>query len=418
MNDNRAQQAEEILDRAVDELHRSPVPPGPPPEKLRAVLLAGQQGREYSRPKTFRERIFKMNRIAAAAAAIVIVAGIVGVWMWASGGPEGKGAAWAAVQARLRQVETMTCTITMEQEGQPGFELKMMFKEGGLMRQEVSKPARAVNIMNLKQGKMISLLPGEKKAITIDLTALPEEVRKQKEEENFLDEMKKLIEKSETPLGERQIAGKTTRGYEVDCEGQRLSIWVDADTAEPIEMEMKMFQGKMRLTMSDFALDQPLDDSLFSLEIPEGYEVAGQMKLSEATAEDVAALLEIWAKMRGGTFPDGVTPQDMMQDMQAAGKPPSDELAMRFGELAARVFILQADPKRNVHYTGKGLKPGEKDKPIFWFLPAGAEKYKVIYADLSIADVAEEDLPNEAEQNADDRPQPQETAPEPAPAAE
>jgi hypothetical protein len=45
------------------------------------------------------------------------------------------------------------------------------------------------------------------------------------------------------------------------------------------------------------------------------------------------------------------------------------------------------------HYAGSGVKLGEADKAIFWYLPDGAGTYRVIYGDLSVKDVAEADLP-------------------------
>jgi hypothetical protein len=45
------------------------------------------------------------------------------------------------------------------------------------------------------------------------------------------------------------------------------------------------------------------------------------------------------------------------------------------------------------HYAGNGVKVGEADKAIFWYLPEGSGAYRVIYGDLSVKDVAEENLP-------------------------
>lgn len=58
----------------------------------------------------------------------------------------------------------------------------------------------------------------------------------------------------------------------------------------------------------------------------------------------------------------------------------------------ARAIVLIAQ-HGEAHYAGKGVKLGDAETAIFWFLPKDAETYKVIYGDLSIKDVAEEDLP-------------------------
>ena len=40
----------------------------------------------------------------------------------------------------------------------------------------------------------------------------------------------------------------------------------------------------------------------------------------------------------------------------------------------------------DAHYAGKGVKRDAKDRPIFWYQPEGAKKYRVIYADLAAGD--------------------------------
>ena len=44
------------------------------------------------------------------------------------------------------------------------------------------------------------------------------------------------------------------------------------------------------------------------------------------------------------------------------------------------------------HYVGKDVKLGTPDRPIFWYKPTGADKYSVIYADLSVKDMASDDV--------------------------
>lgn len=45
------------------------------------------------------------------------------------------------------------------------------------------------------------------------------------------------------------------------------------------------------------------------------------------------------------------------------------------------------------HYTGNGVRLGEADKPIFWYRPANASMYRVIYGDLSVREVSKDALP-------------------------
>ena len=47
-------------------------------------------------------------------------------------------------------------------------------------------------------------------------------------------------------------------------------------------------------------------------------------------------------------------------------------------------FVSGLPPEADVHYAGKGVLLGAAEKPIFWYRPKGAKKYRVIYADLSV----------------------------------
>lgn len=44
-------------------------------------------------------------------------------------------------------------------------------------------------------------------------------------------------------------------------------------------------------------------------------------------------------------------------------------------------------PQADAHYAGKGISLGAPNTPIFWYKPTGAEKYRVIYADLSVKEL-------------------------------
>jgi hypothetical protein len=47
-------------------------------------------------------------------------------------------------------------------------------------------------------------------------------------------------------------------------------------------------------------------------------------------------------------------------------------------------FVDILSPASDAHYVGKGVSPGEADKPIFWYRPLNSKRYRVIYADFSV----------------------------------
>jgi hypothetical protein len=57
------------------------------------------------------------------------------------------------------------------------------------------------------------------------------------------------------------------------------------------------------------------------------------------------------------------------------------------------VFVLVLKDENDWHYVGEDVKLGDGDSPICWYKPTGSETYRVIYGDLSVKDIAPEDLP-------------------------
>ena len=50
-------------------------------------------------------------------------------------------------------------------------------------------------------------------------------------------------------------------------------------------------------------------------------------------------------------------------------------------------FYEMLKPENDPHYVGGGVKLGTPDRPILWYRPTGTDKYRVIWADLSVKDM-------------------------------
>ncbi len=69
----------------------------------------------------------------------------------------------------------------------------------------------------------------------------------------------------------------------------------------------------------------------------------------------------------------------------------SDDDAQRLMQRSTTIargfqFALELPESADAHYAGKGVKRDAKERPIFWYKPQGAGKYRVIFADLSVKD--------------------------------
>ena len=393
---------EDVVDRAIRCVREAPVPNGPPPDVLEAVLAAGGPWAAKPKARTIRERIFKMNRITRIAAAIAIAAGIAGLFVWLV---TGNGVAFADVLEKVRSARTVRFKIKAQVELMPGtvqeFDSDVMVLEPGKIRQTM--PGGGVMISDSQQGRFLTLLPGQKKAIVTEATGQPQD--QNQNQMTFIEQLRNLQEGSEERLGEEEIDGRTATGFRVrGKEGWDWTIWADAETGLPVRVEVKAdtFGTGMPVVMSDFVFGEEMDESLFSLTPPEGYTVREmQVDASVPTEEDLIKALRSTTVMTDGVFPPEFTLNAVTK--MWAGKLDkgrqvdlSREVEELFKSLTrALMFVQRLKPENDWHYAGEGVKSGDASKPVCWWRPNGSD-YRVIYGDLSVRDVPSENLPAEA----------------------
>jgi hypothetical protein len=154
--------------------------------------------------------------------------------------------------------------------------------------------------------------------------------------------------------------------------------------------------------MKNFQLDPPIDDSLISMDVPPGYTL-GQtdFDMSDATEQDFIESLRIWAEvMRDGMFPEAIGTENVMKQMPLLGEKmmalnlseeEATQMGMSFGK--GMLFHQILETGGEWHYAGAGVKLGDAEKEIFWYKLKDSENWRVIYGDLSVKDVAPENLP-------------------------
>ncbi len=199
-------------------------------------------------------------------------------------------------------------------------------------------------------------------------------------------------------LGEQEFDGRKAIGFAGP--NDELKIWADPKTAVPIRVELRL--GKLFVVLKNFKFDEPIDDSQVSMDVPDGYTLAGaEIDFTKGTEEDFIASLRIWAEvLLDGKFPEAIGTEDYMREMTSLGEKVAqsalsgDEVEKLGMTLPRGMFFLQSlEIDDKYHYAGKGVKLGDADKAIFWYRPEGSETYRVIYGDLVVKDVAEENLP-------------------------
>ncbi len=230
-----------------------------------------------------------------------------------------------------------------------------------------------------------------------------------------------------------------TQDYWVDAKTKRLVRiqWPGADIYDPEKDPLRnnprgehreglLHQG-IGWVLDDIVYDAKLDDPLFSLEPPKGYSLKIDRR-PQVTEKDMVEHLRLMAEYYNNQFPDRYDQSAPEFDKAVRGRAvpawlPTNEEAeaverkperdrtpaqKKMGK-ATRHYILSGlnlGPFRHFirdhtvegtwQYLGQGVNLGDKGRIVCWYKMKGANNpnaYRVVYGDLSVKDVAPEDLP-------------------------
>jgi outer membrane lipoprotein-sorting protein len=317
--------------------------------------------------------------------------------------------------------------------------VKRAYKAPGLHRFERlddNGQITQVEIRDFGRGRIVTLYPKEKKAVV-------EEIAPGHGDSGPLgSDLEKLnapnlqwVGKRKTADGEVNVFRHAFRwfiGKECDYSND---FWIDAKTkqlvalytpgADVYDPEHDPVKGNppgdgrrhhiMGGGCVDIRYDVPLDDSLFSVEPPEGYAVEVK-KPDRITEKEMIEYFGLVADFNDKTFPDQVFPSswNLLEKYERAMKKPEKERApaaqrlwdanmlycRRFGAASNVPMGFLTDPdnivKGSFRYLGKGVKLGDKNRIVCWYKLKGAKDpttYRVLNGDLSVKDVVPKDLP-------------------------
>lgn len=340
----------------------------------------------------FRRTIMKsqITKIAAAAAIIIVVS--VSVYHF---GSSFESTAFAQVANKLRNAVTMTYTS----HGTTAVEIA--FKKPGYMR--TTMPGDFVTVIDWTRGKGLSTLPTRKQFIEMEMSNLPNDPAQH--QFNVIEKLRTLPDRANEELGTREIGGRVLQGFRVTEGDVTNTVWIDPQTRDLVHVETEFINAPgMNVTMTDFQFDVDLADSLFSLTPPAGYtRVEVQADVSSVAEQDLIEYLRVWSSWtKDGTFPPTLNPleiQKVSMEMEQRGEFGEGETTAQQRKQDATtmyrgiMFLTKLPADSNWRYAGENIKYGDAYTAIFWYRPAGSSIYRVIYGDLSVKDVAPEDLP-------------------------
>ena len=330
-----------------------------------------------------------------AAAAVIIIAVMIGINSFLGSGTS---VAFADVIQPILDARTVIMDILIGPEGRQAVIHDEVM--GSRIRRTVSNVQGTDIIIDLEQMKMLALTHAEKMATYVELEGLGKMP-------NYLEKLQDVVVRIQDieqfqiqDQGLQEIDGHDYIVFVAESENETITIWVDPETALPVRIKQKT--PNMQIICNNLQFDVALDESRFSMEVPDGYVVqqAG-VDFKKGTEEAFIETLRIWAEIiENGQFPDSISLGDVLKigpkfdkglkRLNLTDKQQLD-VATRWGQ--GYVFIRFFKGQGQWHYAGKGVRLGDSDTPIFWYQPKESETWRVIYGDLTVGDVTPENLP-------------------------
>ncbi|MBN1362659.1 MAG: hypothetical protein JW993_18825 [Sedimentisphaerales bacterium] len=333
-----------------------------------------------------------------AAVAVVVIAALVAIHFL--GNPLSSTVSFASVIEPILNANTAVLDIVIgeEKEGTPVIHDMVM---GSRIRRSLSTMGDATSIIDLESSRILVLSQKDKKAQFVSMEGLPPIP-------NYLDHLKNILVKlQESPdfafeeLGEREVDGRTLLGFHIKHPRVDLTLWADPATGLPVRIEQN--EGQMRVICKNMRFDVPMEEALFSMDVPEGYTLQEEttLDLQAGTEEAFLKGLRLLAEtFNEGRFPDGVAVEDYLklapavaQQIESMNLSDEEETALGVKIQNMLLFTRFFQGEGKWYYRGQGVTLGEADKAIFWYRPKGSATYRVIYGDLHVEDVARENLP-------------------------
>ena len=162
-------------------------------ENLRRRMLSVFNEAEQQPPTRFivlqilRRKIMKSPVTKIAAAAVIIIVVLIGIHQFGASTP-----AFADIVRPLLTARTATYKMTVNMKDIPAQTIEGMFMEPSRMRQVM--PGGVIQIFDMPQGQVMTLMPAEKKAMIIEMENVPGELQGQS---NSFHERRKIIQKAQ-----------------------------------------------------------------------------------------------------------------------------------------------------------------------------------------------------------------------------
>lgn len=273
------------------------------------------------------------------------------------------------------------------------------------IRRTLSNMPDAVMIIDLDSAKMLNLDAAKKTAGLIDITGpLVDDTR------NFIAFVRETITRLRNQADarpqqqKRTIDGRRNIGYTLGNDREQVTVWADARTAAPIEIELRL--GQNGYALRNFEFDISVSEDEMSLQPPAGYTLQeATLDFANVTEEVFIESLRVLAQyLNDGVFPDALNTQTYITQVPlieqkigplSISDTEKEQLAACF--IHGMFFLQKYELKHEGpwHYAGGGVQLNAPDTPVFWYQPQGQANYRVIYADLHVEELPPDKIPSE-----------------------
>ena len=327
------------------------------------------------------------------AAAVVLIVGVVIFSLIVS-----PGVTFADVIKPLFEAKTFAYDLLFGGEGGPVARDRV---SGNRIRRTPSNMPNIVLIIDADAAKVLRLDTAGKTAALVDIAGPLE-----KHARDYIAFVRETIERLMADPNfepkeqfQRQIDGRKAIGYSLGNDRERITILADAETGALVQIELEW--GREICILKNFEFNIPISEDQISLDPPAGYKMRQtQMDFSKLSEKDLIESLRVWAKyLRDGTFPPQLLKQEYIKQIplfrqKIGGLSIPDAEKEQLGNYFIQgMMFIQILNEMEWHYAGAGVKLGDAETAIVWYRPEGSETYRVIYGDLSVKDVAPENLP-------------------------
>ena len=259
-------------------------------ETLKTAYTKTVQHKSAQREPSMWRFVMKNPLTKIAVAAAVVVAGVIGVWLWKQ---TGSGLALADVLARMEQVQTYRLKISSNfqfegAESKPVAEAEMLVSRdlGQKTVMQVNHPITGQSMLEeiylpADQRTVITLMPNEKQYSKVEVDAATIEQWQSENDPRYLVE--RVTKCRHTRLGRSVIDGTEVEGFQttdpnswggMPVAGAEIKIWADVETRLPVRIEIGKDapgQGHLQVVAHDFEWSVPAEAGEFTPVIPADY---------------------------------------------------------------------------------------------------------------------------------------------------